>query len=145
MALVGTIPAGTLHHEPSGIVARKTRSPQIAQRRNCRCGLPAPRDERIQADAGRQQLSHPGAPCRTIESNEAIKHAVMSGLGVSILSEHTLTFGGAEGLARVEVQHLPIESTWYLVRPRSRRLSLISRAFLDYLERDGGRSLAAPE
>jgi len=30
----------------------------------------------------------------TIESNEAIKHAVMSGLGISILSEHTLTFGG---------------------------------------------------
>ena len=30
----------------------------------------------------------------TIESNEAIKHAVMSGLGISILSAHTLTFGG---------------------------------------------------
>ena len=37
----------------------------------------------------------------TIESNEAIKHAVMSGLGISILSEHTLTYGGSNGLTRL--------------------------------------------
>ena len=70
-------------------------------------------------------------------SNEAIKHAVMSGLGISILSEHTLTYGGAEGLVKLRVKELPIESTWYLVRLRSRRLSLIAEAFLDYLQVDG--------
>lgn len=73
----------------------------------------------------------------TIESNEAIKHAVMSGLGISILSEHTLTHGGSEGLVKLEVSQLPIESTWYLVRLRSRRLSLIAEAFLDYLREEG--------
>ena len=73
----------------------------------------------------------------TIESNEAIKHAVMSGLGISILSEHTLTFGGSAGLSRLRVRQLPIESTWYLVRLQSRRLSPIAQTFLDYLKNEG--------
>jgi DNA-binding transcriptional LysR family regulator len=77
----------------------------------------------------------------TIESNEAIKHAVMSGLGISILSAHTLSFGGSAGLVRLDVRQLPIESTWFLVRLRSRRLSLIAETFLDYLNREGLASL----
>lgn len=80
----------------------------------------------------------------TIESNEAIKHAVMSGLGISILSEHTLTYGGSAGLEKLNVRQLPIESTWYLVRLRSRRLSLIAETFLDYLQREGLASLSLP-
>ena len=78
----------------------------------------------------------------TIESNEAIKHAVMSGLGISILSEHTLTYGGNEGLVTLKIKQLPIESTWYLVRLRSRRLSLIAEAFLEYLQREGQNNLS---
>ncbi len=78
----------------------------------------------------------------TIESNEAIKHAVMSGLGISILSRHTLTYGGDTGLVELKVKELPIESTWYLVRLRSRRLSPIAQVFLDYLQREGGSQAA---
>jgi DNA-binding transcriptional LysR family regulator len=77
----------------------------------------------------------------TIESNEAIKHAVMSRLGISILSAHTLSFGGRSGLVELDVRELPIESTWYLVRPRSRRLPLIAQTFLDYLQREGADRL----
>jgi DNA-binding transcriptional LysR family regulator len=80
----------------------------------------------------------------TIESNEAIKHAVMSGLGISILSEHTLSFGGSTGLARLDVRQLPIESTWYLVRLRTKRLSLIAETFLEYLMAEGTSALALP-
>ena len=76
-----------------------------------------------------------------IESNEAIKHAVMSGLGISILSEHTLTYGGDTGLATLKVKELPIDSIWYLVRLRSRRLSPIAQIFLDYLQDEGIHSL----
>jgi DNA-binding transcriptional LysR family regulator len=79
----------------------------------------------------------------TIESNEAIKHAVMSGLGISILSEHTLSFGGNAGLVELDVRELPIESTWYLVRLASRRLSLIAQTFLDYLRDEGAANLHA--
>ena len=70
----------------------------------------------------------------TIESNEAIKHAVMSGLGISILSAHTLTFGGKAGLSELRVKGLPIRSRWYLVRQRQKSPSLPAKAFLDYLE-----------
>ena len=73
----------------------------------------------------------------TIESNEAIKHAVMSGLGISILSAHTLSFGGRSGLSELKVQGLPIEARWYLVRQRQRSPSIPARAFLDYLEASG--------
>ncbi len=69
----------------------------------------------------------------TIESNEAIKHAVMSGLGISILSAHTLTFGGRAGLAELRVKGLPIRSRWYLVRQRQLEPSPAAQAFLDYL------------
>ena len=79
----------------------------------------------------------------TIESNEAIKHAVMSGLGISILSEHTLSFGGSTGLVELDIEELPIESTWYLVRLASRRLSLIAQAFMDYLRAEGVDNLRA--
>ncbi|WP_444889420.1 LysR family transcriptional regulator [Microbulbifer sp. DLAB2-AA] len=68
----------------------------------------------------------------TIESNEAIKHAVMSGLGVSILSEHTLAFGGHSGLSILEVESLPIITHWYLARRKSRPLSPAAAGFLEY-------------
>ncbi|WP_237059984.1 LysR family transcriptional regulator [Microbulbifer sediminum] len=77
----------------------------------------------------------------TIESNEAIKHAVMSGLGVSILSEHTLAFGGSAGLAVLDVQELPINTRWYLGRRQSRPLSPAARRFLDYARTLGNAPL----
>ena len=77
----------------------------------------------------------------TIESNEAIKHAVMSGLGVSILSSHTLSFGGRTGLAELSVQQLPITPTWYLVHLKSKSLSVVAQTFLDYVSDTGRDSL----
>ena len=77
----------------------------------------------------------------TIESNEAIRHAVMSGLGVSILSEHTLNFGGRAGLAVLDVQQLPIITHWYLVRRKSRPLSPAAAGFLEYARNLGDKPL----
>lgn len=51
----------------------------------------------------------------TIESNEAIKHAVMSKLGISIISAHTLTYGGQSGLVHFPVKQLPIDSHWFFL------------------------------
>ena len=73
----------------------------------------------------------------TIESNEAIKHAVMSGLGISILSAHTLAFGGRAGLCELKVKGLPIEARWYLVQQRQRSTSIPARAFLEYMYASG--------
>ncbi|WP_144392952.1 LysR family transcriptional regulator [Pleionea sediminis] len=73
----------------------------------------------------------------TIESNEAIKHSVMSGLGISILSEHTLAFGESKGLKILDVKQLPIISKWFLIRPRNKYISPIAKTFLNYIETEG--------
>lgn len=73
----------------------------------------------------------------TIEGNEAIKHAVMSGLGISILSQHTLTFGGDHGLVQLPVKELPIHSRWFFVWSKAKRQTLIASEFLNYVENEG--------
>lgn len=77
----------------------------------------------------------------TIESNEAIKHAVMSGLGISILSAHTLAFGGNTGLTELDVKQMPIDSMWYLVMPKNKQQSLITQTFLQFLKTEGQASV----
>jgi DNA-binding transcriptional LysR family regulator len=66
-------------------------------------------------------------------SNEAIKHAIVGGLGLSILSLHTLTLEGSDGpVAVLDVEGFPIQRQWYMVHPKDKELSLVARAFLDY-------------
>jgi LysR family transcriptional regulator, low CO2-responsive transcriptional regulator len=79
----------------------------------------------------------------TIESNEAIKHAVMADLGISIISRHTLAFGGSNGLTELDVKTLPIVPNWYLVRLKAKRMSIIASGFLDYVDTIGRNSLLA--
>jgi len=77
----------------------------------------------------------------TIESNEAIKHAVISGLGVSILSSHTLSFGGSNGLATLDVEHLPVQTHWYLASLKARQPTIVARTFLDFVESRGRENM----
>lgn len=70
----------------------------------------------------------------TIESNEAIKHAVMAGLGLGILSEHTLTQGDAAQLARVDIEGFPIVHHWYWVHRKGKRFSPPVEHFLASIE-----------
>lgn len=79
----------------------------------------------------------------TIESNEAIKHAVMSGLGVTILSGHTLSFGGSAGLRKLDVEELPITTKWYLANLKAKQLSVVARTFLDYVSEEGKDNILA--
>lgn len=66
-------------------------------------------------------------------SNEAIKHAIVGGLGISVLSLHTLTLEGVEGpVAILDVEGFPIPRNWYLVYPRGKELSVVAKAFLEY-------------
>lgn len=66
-------------------------------------------------------------------SNEAIKHAIIAGLGISALSLHTLTLdGGAGRMVMLDVEGFPIERTWYLVYPKGRELSTIAKTFLAF-------------
>jgi DNA-binding transcriptional LysR family regulator len=66
-------------------------------------------------------------------SNEAIKHAIVGGLGISVLSLHSLRLESAGGgLALLDVQGFPIMRRWHLVHWRGRELSLVARTFLDF-------------
>lgn len=66
-------------------------------------------------------------------SNEAIKHSVVGGLGLAVLSLHTLTMEGTEGpVAILDVEGFPIMRYWYLVYPKGKELSLVASAFRDF-------------
>ncbi len=73
-------------------------------------------------------------------SNEAIKHAVVAGLGISVLSMHTLTLEGVDGpVAILDVEGFPIMRHWFLVHPKGKELSLVARNFLDFAVEHGPR------
>lgn len=66
-------------------------------------------------------------------SNEAIKHAVVGGLGLSVLSLHTLALEGSDGpLAILDVEGFPIWRQWYLVHPKNKELSIVAQTFLKF-------------
>lgn len=66
-------------------------------------------------------------------SNEAIKHAVVAGLGVAVLSLHTLVLEGVDGPVNVlDVEGFPIERKWYLAHTKDKELSLIASTFLEF-------------
>ena len=67
-------------------------------------------------------------------SNEAIKQAIAGGLGISVLSQHTLISEITTGeLTILDVQHFPIKRRWYVVYLAGKQLSVIAEAFSDYL------------
>jgi LysR family transcriptional regulator, low CO2-responsive transcriptional regulator len=71
-------------------------------------------------------------------SNEAIKQAIAGGLGISVLSAHTLTLEGPGSQVTVlDVEKFPIERYWYAVYPNGKQLSIVARTFLDYLLTEG--------
>ncbi len=66
-------------------------------------------------------------------SNEAIKHGIVGGLGLSVLSLHTLALEGPDGpVALLDVEGFPIMRQWYLVHPKGKELSLVAKAFLEF-------------
>ncbi|MDH5552540.1 MAG: LysR family transcriptional regulator [Nitrosomonas sp.] len=68
-------------------------------------------------------------------SNEAIKQAIMGGLGISVLSQHTLALDTAmTQLAILDVQGFPIQRQWYYAYPSGKQLSIVAQAFLAYLQ-----------
>ena len=80
-------------------------------------------------------------PRLELGSSEAIKQAILAGLGISALSRHALSLNQPGQFAVLDVEGFPILRHWYAVYPAGRQLSVVARAFLDYLL---GRGEAAP-
>ncbi|WNZ24589.1 LysR family transcriptional regulator [Leptolyngbya sp. NK1-12] len=67
-------------------------------------------------------------------SNEAIKQAVAGGLGLSVLSRHTLMPEAANSdLTILDVEGFPISRQWYVVHLAGKQLSVVANTFLEYL------------
>lgn len=67
-------------------------------------------------------------------SNEAIKQGVLGGLGVAVLSSHSLALDASDGdIAVLDAAHFPIKRHWYAVCPAEKRLSVVAGTFLDFL------------
>jgi len=73
-------------------------------------------------------------PYMELGSSEAIKQAVMAGLGISVLSRHNLRLELEHNhIAVLDVVGFPLFYRWYAVHLASKKLSLVSRTFLDFL------------
>ncbi len=68
-----------------------------------------------------------------VESNEAIKLSVSSGLGLAILSEHTLAQGFGDKIKILDIKDFPLLSHWYAVTSKARPKNLVCEAFLTFL------------
>ncbi|WP_124949097.1 LysR family transcriptional regulator [Sulfuriferula thiophila] len=72
-------------------------------------------------------------------SNEAIKQAVAGGLGVSVLSAHTLALEkSGDDLAVLDVEGFPIPRQWHVAYSNGKQLSVVARAFLEFLQKESG-------
>jgi len=76
---------------------------------------------------------HPGDGME-MASNEAIKQAVEAGLGLGIVSLHTLDVELAAGrIVVLDVESFPILRHWYIVQRQSKRLSAVATRFREFV------------
>ena len=67
-----------------------------------------------------------------LSTNEAVRQAILAGLGISILSRYTLGLDSENPqLAVLDVEGLPIERPWQFVYPVGKQISPTARAFMD--------------
>lgn len=69
-----------------------------------------------------------------MNSNDAIKQSVAEGLGLGIVSVHTVTNELRQGdLKLINASGFPLRRSWYLVQRKGKRLSLLSERFKSYV------------
>ncbi|BAO44569.1 LysR family transcriptional regulator [Thiolapillus brandeum] len=81
-------------------------------------------------------------PYMELGSIEAIKQAVMAGLGISVMSEHNLRLELDSGkISVLDVKGFPLRRHWFAVHASSRKLSLVAQTFLDFIRDEGSAIL----
>ncbi|WP_455198403.1 LysR family transcriptional regulator [Kaarinaea lacus] len=75
-----------------------------------------------------------------LSNNEAIKHALIGQLGISVLSLHTILLEGAKGpIALLNVESFPVQRKWHLVYRKGKELSVVAQSFIEFLHDEGKR------
>jgi DNA-binding transcriptional LysR family regulator len=78
------------------------------------------------------------APYMELSSAEAIKQGVIGGLGLAVLSLHSLSLEiAAKKLVVLDVKGFPLRRRWYAVHRSGKHLSRAAQTFLDYLQKEG--------
>jgi DNA-binding transcriptional LysR family regulator len=77
-----------------------------------------------------------------ISSNETIKQAVMAGMGVSFISQHTIGLELAtDQLVMLKVEGLPVMRQWCIVHRTEKRLSPAADTFKRFMLKEGAELL----
>lgn len=80
-----------------------------------------------------------------MNSNEAIKQAVQAGLGIGVLSIHTMEVElMLERLAVLDVSGFPIMRHWYIVHREGKRFTAIAQAFKEFVLNEAAALLKVP-
>lgn len=75
-------------------------------------------------------------------SNETIKQAVMAGMGISLLSRHTIGLEVSVGrLAILDVADTPVVRQWHVVHRDGKRLLPVAEALIAFLLSQGARRI----
>ncbi len=75
-----------------------------------------------------------------LSTDEAIKEAILAGLGVSIMSRFTLGLEAEPShLICLDVEGFPLENHWHIAYPLGKHLSATARAFLDFARLEAKR------
>ncbi|MBI3188700.1 MAG: LysR family transcriptional regulator [Gammaproteobacteria bacterium] len=80
-----------------------------------------------------------------MSSNEAIKQAVEAGLGLGIVSIHTLELElETRRLVILDVEDFPIMRNWHIVQRAGKRLSPVAQAFKQFVLEDAQKFIRLP-
>ncbi len=77
-----------------------------------------------------------------MDSNETIKQAVMAGMGLAFISQHTIGLEVATGVLKVlRVEGLPVMRQWFVVHRQEKRLPPAGEAFKAFVLKEGAEFL----
>jgi DNA-binding transcriptional LysR family regulator len=77
-----------------------------------------------------------------METNEAIKQAVQAGMGLGILSQHSIELElETKRLVMLNVEHFPLLRHWFVAHRSNKRLSSAALAFMEFLLSKAGKTI----
>lgn len=72
-----------------------------------------------------------------LSTDEAIKQAILAGLGVSIMARYTLGLDVEQDqLVTLDVEGFPLARHWYFVYPVGKQLPMAAQAFMDFVRKN---------
>jgi LysR family transcriptional regulator, low CO2-responsive transcriptional regulator len=74
-------------------------------------------------------------PVMELSTNEGVKHAIMAGIGISLVSEFSLRLEKIHNqIGVLDVEGFPMRSTWKLVHLHGKSLSPLAQTFKTYIQ-----------